>query len=108
MRTKTKMLLINNYVDIYKLLYACNAQKGESTSNLCVEIEKLKSKYERCFQKLKIDDTSFLVLQKSLEEGLRVVNPYYIPCEFSKMNQMKTKISETLDKVSLKYKLKDI
>lgn len=108
MRTKTKMLLINNYVDIYKLLYACNAQKRESTSKLCVEIEDLKSKYERCFQKFKIDDTSFLVLQKSLEEGLKVVNPDYIPCEISQMDQMKTKISETIDKVSLKYKLKDI
>lgn len=108
MRKKTKMLLINNYVDIYKLLYACNAQKGESTSKLCVEIKDLKEKYEKCFQKLKINDTSFLVLKKSLEEGLKVINPDYIPCEFSQMGQMKTKISETIDKVSLKYKLKDV
>lgn len=113
MRRRIKMKLINNYVEIYKILFACKyiIKNGESEDiniaiNTSQEVLLIKENYETTFEKLKINDTSFLVLKKSLEDGLHTIpSPNYTPFDISKMHEIKAKISEELNKTSLKYKL---
>lgn len=118
MRHKQKMELINNYVDIYKMLYSCKyLLKNINTSNEGIsnsknildtiqETLKLKEAYEKSFEKLNISDTSFLVLKRELEKG--ITHPHsenYTPIDLIKINEANTKIYKKLIDVSFKYKL---
>lgn len=76
---KNKMELINNYVDIFKILFWCK-QKVFSSCDLdetlvlektLEQTLKLKSSYEQIFDKLNMSDTSFLVLKRDLEYSLK-------------------------------------
>lgn len=118
MRHKLKMELINNYVDIFKVLYSCkyliknanalDSQITEKTSILEITNHtlKLKEDYEKSFHKLKIDDSSFLLLKKELEEGLNYpFSDNYTPVNLNKINEANTKIYKKLVDTSFKYKL---
>lgn len=76
---KKKLELINNYVDIFKILFWCK-QKLYLSSNLddaiflnqtLEQTLNLKASYEQIFDKLKMSDTSFLVLKRDLEYSLK-------------------------------------
>ena len=112
MRTKTKMILINNYVDIYKILFECkqglifglDTQTISTTKNLLEENLKLKNNYEELFKKLKIDDVSYLILKKDLEEATSKPAPkQYILAPLSNLNTKKEKIKEDYFRINLKY-----
>lgn len=114
MRNRLKMELINNYVDIYKILYSCKyllhvVNDLESSASILKAIKdslKLKDDYEKSFCKLHIADSSFLILKKELEIGLN--HPHsenFTPVNLNKINEANTKIHQKLIDTSLRYKL---
>ena len=112
MRNKVKMKLINNYVDIYKIIFACkflldrnqNASENEVALSTLNDTLKLKNSYEQIFQKLKIADTSFLLLKRDLDKAIQVIPDInYKPKTIINMLEMKKEISKTLNEVLLKY-----
>ncbi len=112
MRNKIKMKLINNYVDIYKIIFACkylldrnqNASENEVALSTLNDTLKLKNSYEQIFQKLKIADTSFLLLKRDLDKAIQVIpDNNYKPKTIINMLEMKKEISKTLNEVLLKY-----
>lgn len=114
MRNRLKMELINNYVDIYKILYSCkyllhavnDLEGSECILKAIKDSLKLKDNYEKSFSKLHIADTSFLLLKKQLEEGLN--HPHsenFTPVNLNKINEANTKIYKKLIDTSLRYKL---
>ncbi len=114
MRHKLKMELINNYVDIYKILYSCkyllqNDKNSDKSKNILDAIKntlKLKENYEESFIKLKIADTSFLVLKGELERGLKFPHSEnFTPVTLNKINEANTKIYKKLVDTSFKYNL---
>lgn len=114
MRHKLKMELINNYVDIYKILYSCkyllqknkNLEDNKNILEATTETLKLKENYEESFIKLKIADTSFLVLKGELEKGLTYPHSdNFTPVNLNKINEANTKIYKKLIDTSFKYKL---
>lgn len=113
MRKKLKMELINNYVEVYRMLFVCkfiinngSEEEIKMAYDSSLEFTSLKEKYEKTFERLKINDTSFLVLKKGLEDGLCTIpNNNYKPLDISKIHEIKAKISEELNETSLKYNL---
>lgn len=112
MRNKIKMKLINNYVDIYKIIFACkflldrnqNASENEVALSTLNDTLKLKNSYEQMFQKLKIADISFLLLKRDLDKAIQVIpDSNYKPKTIINMLEMKKEISKTLNEVLLKY-----
>lgn len=114
MRNKTKMELINNYVAIHQILFACkyitdtysNEKQLSDALNITKVALNLKTTYEKSFEKLKIVDTSFLVLKKDLEKGLLVhCSKDYVPADLGNMQIKTTTISTFLNNVMTKRKL---
>lgn len=112
MRNKIKMKLINNYVDIYKIIFACkfilnsnqNTNENELALSTLNDTLKLKNSYEQIFHKLKIADTSFLLLKRDLDHAIQVIpDKNYKPRTLINMIEMKKEISKTLDDVLLNH-----
>ena len=114
MKNRLKLELINNYVDIFKIIYNCkyiasngsDINENENALKHLKESLKLKEAYEKTFQTLKIADVSFLLLKQQLENALNVTpQDNYTPTAISIVAESKTKISKTLNSVLLKYGL---
>ena len=114
MKNRLKLELINNYVDIFKIIYNCkyiasngsDINENENALKHLKESLKLKEAYEKTFQTLKIADVSFLLLKQLLENALKVTpQDNYTPTAISIVAESKTKISKTLNSVLLKYGL---
>ena len=73
-RRRKKLHLIENYVDIYRILYNCKQLMTTSNidtislKSICDQTLDLKSKYENAFSKLKMIDSSFLILKEQLND----------------------------------------
>ena len=75
---KQKLALLDNYVNIFRLLYKCKinlifAQNEEEVfllDNICTKLLKLKEEHENLFKKIHVYDDSFLLLKRQLEESL--------------------------------------
>ena len=73
-RGRRKLNLLDNYVDIYRILYNCKQlmttgnTDSQSLKNICDQTLDLKSKYENAFSKLKMMDSSFLILKEQLND----------------------------------------
>lgn len=72
-RGRRKLNLLDNYVGIYRILYNCKQlmttgnTDSQSLKNICDQTLDLKSKYENAFSKLKMMDSSFLILKEQLD-----------------------------------------
>lgn len=114
MREKKKLELINNYVDIYKILFACkvNIFEGADIKNssasfkLLQEVSMLKSGYEKLFEKLHLDDEAYLNLKHKLESSLKThkITPNFT-FDYEKYELKKVKITSDLYKTRLKYNI---
>ena len=80
LKSKEKLNLINNYIEIYKCIFDCkqsilkeenNAEKLASLTQLFDELITLKKLYEEIFVKQKLMDTSLILLKQELEETLQ-------------------------------------
>ena len=116
MRKKFKMELINNYVDIYKILYNCKELiKSEKNTNqkkilfILQDALNLKSEYEKMFENLNMNDTSFLVLKRDLDNAIKCQTPEtYIPSSLEKILALKGKAEKDLQKASKPKRLASI
>ena len=109
MRKKFKMELINNYVDIYKILFNCKeilkTNKDSCTTEKTYSILKdslaLKAEYEKIFATHKIDDISFCVLKRDLDNAMKAQPPHaYSPSSIEKILELKGKAEKDLQKAS--------
>lgn len=76
-KQKQKLNLLDNYIAIYRILYNCKKLLCSTSTDplnipniqkICDQTLDLKSKYEDAFEKLKMTDTSFLLLKQQLIE----------------------------------------
>lgn len=103
MRKKFKMELINNYVDIYKILFNCKelikTEKNtdqEKIISLLHDALKLKNEYEKMFDILKMNDISFLVLKRDLDNAMKFQPQNYSPSSLEKILELKGKAEKDL------------
>ena len=103
MRKKFKMELINNYVDIYKILFNCKEilKSKESDQEKIISVLQdalnLKSEYEKMFEHLNMNDTSFLVLKRDLDNAMKCQPPQaYSPSSMEKILELKGKAEKDL------------
>ena len=108
MRKKLKMELINNYVDIYKILYNCKelikSEKNTDQKKIFFILQdalNLKSEYEKMFETFNMNDTSFLVLKRDLDNAMKIQAPQaYSPSSLEKILALKGKAEKDLQKAS--------
>lgn len=114
MRAKKKLELINNYVEIHKILFACKMSIFKSTNfnetascfKLLKDVSTLKSNYEKIFEKLHLNDEAYLNLKKELETTLKTYkNTPNSNFDFSFYELKKVKIASDLYNVRLKYNI---
>lgn len=105
MRSRTKLSLINNYVEIYKILYSCkqNIKYAEDLDTvrefkeLTISTIKLKNRYEKIFEICGINDDSFLLLKQQLNESLLITHEYpKHSSEYNFLNLKKTGLEADL------------
>ena len=78
LRNKTKLELIDNYIDIFKIIFCCKQTiLGALDEKVVLKYEQilmstlnLKNSYEEMFKALKMYDTAFLILKKDLENAV--------------------------------------
>jgi hypothetical protein len=83
MRKKRKLALIDNYVNIFRILYRCKINlifaKSEDEifllDSICSKLLKLKDEHEKLFKQIHIHDNSFLLLKQQLETSLNNTTP---------------------------------
>jgi len=79
MKRKVKLKLIDNYVDIHKILYKCKinylfAKTEESLiflETIITRLNRIKEEHENLFKSINMYDDAFILLKKDLEEGLK-------------------------------------
>lgn len=94
LNNKNKLILINEYVKIYRVLFVCKSLffsclPIETTilKNLVSTALSLKTKYEQSFAKLKMNDEAFCILKKQLDDS---ISYKYLP------NYLETNILEKI------------
>lgn len=113
MKKKAKMTIINNYAEIYKIIFACKqilkVSKDERTlldaTNIINETIQLKEFYEKSIIDYKINDASFLVLKKELDETLKIDNICTThPLSTKQIFIDKARLEKELVEINIKYK----
>ncbi len=104
LRNKTKLELIDNYIDIFKIIFCCKQTiLGASDEQVVLKYEQilrstlsLKNNYEEMFKNLKMYNTSFLILKKDLENALSKSNNLSATKNYDELIVSKTKIENML------------
>lgn len=104
LRNKTKLELIDNYIDIFKIIFCCKQTiLGALDEKVILKYEQiltstlsLKNNYEEMFKSLKMYNTSFLILKKDLENALTKSNNLSVNKNYDELIVSKTKIENML------------
>lgn len=110
MKSKIKLELIQNYVDIFKIIFCCKQTilqaNDENTiskfEKISISTLRLKNTYEKVFKSLKMYDTAFLILKNDLENALSRSNNLSVTQNYDELIVSKTKIENCLKSVSEK------
>lgn len=104
LRNKTKLELIDNYIDIFKIIFCCKQTiLGALDEKVVLKYEQilmstlnLKNSYEEMFKVLKMYDTAFLILKKDLENALSKSKNMNTTKNYDDLILSKTKIENVL------------
>lgn len=104
LRNKTKLELIDNYIDIFKIIFCCKQTiLGALDEKVVLKYKQilmstlnLKNSYEEMFKALKMYDTAFLILKKDLENALSKSKNMNATKNYDDLILSKTKIENVL------------
>ena len=79
MKKKEKLALIDNYVELHRIMFQCKNAITHCNDiaslidlkNLSISLINLKELYEKTFQKLRMLDDSLILLKQQLESSLK-------------------------------------